>query len=201
MLQAPSGPSYVIHRLNKTYFSRFNNWLSLKIRVVFGVVALTLVLLVAVLSGCSFDRWVEVTEGNYIPIEISEIHKDTGSHLIESMNIDRKKNRVEIRFKNDSVIDESFTARPRQTWPSGCPANLGSTRMEVLDIDVDKLVIGSLIINNPILVRNCPGIPEKVFLREDGQIGGSGTACSGTETCIHFQPGSPIDSNLGGIFP
>ncbi len=123
------------------------------------------------------------------------------SYLIESMNVDRNKNTVEIHLKNGSVINESFTARPEQDWPSGCPANLGSTKMEVLGLDVDKLVIGSLINNSPVLVRNCPRSPEKVFLREDGQIGGSGTACSGTETCIHFQPGSPIDSNPSSIFP
>jgi len=166
----------------------------MRTRIIFSVVALTAVIITTIVAGCSFDKWVEVAEGDYIPIntEIRE-HDDSVISIIESMTIDRGKNTIEVRLRDGDMINTTFTPRPKKEWPSGCPANIGSTRMEVLDLEVDQIAIGHMVIENPILVRNCPQNPERIVLRGDGQIGGSGTACAENNKCIHFKPGSPTE--------
>lgn len=163
----------------------------MKVKIALSVFVLVLVIFVTIFSGCSFDRWVEVADGDYIPIAESSSHDDTATRLIERMIVNRENNAIAIILKDGSVISTYFTARPKQDWPSGCPANIGSTRMEVLDLDVDELAIGFTVIENPVLVRNCPRNPYRVALREDGEIGGGGTACAGNNRCIHFKPGTP----------
>lgn len=156
---------------------------------VFGTVTSALIIILTIFSGCSFDKYVEVTEGEYIPVNTgTAYHDDSGTRLIQSMTVDRKNETLEIRLTDDTVIQSSFISRPKKGWPSGCPANIGSTRMEVLDVEVDGLTIGDIILNNPVLVRDCPQNPERVILREDGRIGGSGMACAGNNKCFHFRP-------------
>jgi len=159
----------------------------MKSEEIFRIVALVIVSCVLILTGCSFDRWVEVNEGDYIPVDVGKAHDGLTANPVKSMTIDRENNTMKLAMEDGSIISESFTARPRQDWPSGCPANLGSTRMEVLDLDVNVLTIGQVVFGNPILVRTCPRNPEVVILREDGQIGGSGTACAGNNKCIHLK--------------
>lgn len=161
----------------------------MKTKIIFGLIALTFTIITTTLAGCSFDKSVKVAEGDYIPVNV-EIrgHDDSGINLIRSITVDRDRNTVEVRLKDGDVINVIFTARPKEEWPSGCPTNIGSTKTEVLDLDVDELAIGHIIFKSPVLVRNCPQDPERVILREDGQMGGSGTACAGNDRCIHFKP-------------
>ena len=156
--------------------------------------ALIIILTLSSFTGCSMDRWVEVSGGDYIPVDEGSIHNFPAADLITSMYVDRENNSVELILTGGSVLSASFVERPKQEWPSGCPANLGSTKMEVLDLEVNEITIGNLVINDPILVRNCPDDPERVILREDGQIGGAGTACAQNDTCIHFKPGKAVES-------
>jgi hypothetical protein len=166
----------------------------MKIKLIFGVIALTFIIITPILTGCSFDKLVEVAEGDYIPVNAeTRGHDDSGISLIESINVDRDRDTVEVRLMDGAIINVSFNARPKAEWPSGCPANLGSTKMEVLDLMVEDLAISHIILKSPVLVRNCPQDPEKVILREDGHIGGSGTACAGNDRCIHFKPGTPSE--------
>jgi hypothetical protein len=58
--------------------------------------------------------------------------------------------------------------------------------MEVLDIQSSNLSIGRMNFYNPILVRNCPPDPNTIILREDGTIGGAGSACAWPDKDIHF---------------
>lgn len=159
----------------------------MKIGIVFSVAMLVLVVVAVFTPGCSFDSWVEINEGDYLTANPGEAHEDPVSSLVKSMTIDRKNNTIRLIIEDSSVISESLITRSRQDWPSGCPANLGSTRMEVLDINVSELTIGELVFSNPVLVRNCPSEPELVLLREDGNIGGGGVACANTVKCIHFK--------------
>ena len=159
----------------------------MKIRITLTVTILSLAILVALLPGCYFDRWVEVRDGYYVPIDTESSHPSPAVYLIRNMHVDRENNNLELTLEDGSSVKQSFAARQKQSWPSACPASLGSTRMEVLDLEENKLVIGDITINNPILVRNCPDDPERVILREDGQIGGAGTACAHDEKCIHFK--------------
>lgn len=131
--------------------------------------------------GCSIDRWAEVEPGEYVVIDVHG--KFNG---IEKLLVERESNAITIKFKDGSQVVTTFVPRKKQEWPAGCPSNIGATRMEVLDIENDNLTIGEMTFNNPVLVRNCPPNPNIVIIREDGDIGGSGSACAWPDKCIHF---------------
>jgi hypothetical protein len=147
------------------------------------------VLIAVVLStplGCSTDRWIEVEPGEYTAVDI---HSESNGPIIggiETLVVERESNTITIKLEDGSQLVAIFESREKQDWPAGCPSNIGSTRMEVLDIQSSNLSIGGMTFNNPILVRNCPPDPNTVILREDGTIGGAGSACAWPDSDIHF---------------
>ena len=145
-----------------------------------------IVILAGCLTGC--DRHARIISGSYVAGAM------TGSTTIASIFIDRKNETVWLHFGDGAVVIAPYTARPRTAWPAGCPANLGSTRMEVLDLSPDDLGLADTPIGNPVLVRNCPPDPVEIVLREAGEIGGAGTACAGAETCLPFPWSSESDA-------
>jgi hypothetical protein len=104
------------------------------------------------------------------------------------MDIDREQSLVTFVLIDGSKIVAPFVPRHRAEWPAGCPTNIHSTRMEVLDLEAEALTFESLTIGDPILVRACPPEPVRVVLWEDGEIGGSGAACTSENQCIFFGP-------------
>jgi hypothetical protein len=72
--------------------------------------------------------------------------------------------------------------------------------MEVLEIAEDPLIIGATAFSHPILVRDCPPDPARLVLRQDGAIGGGGSACPHPEPCIFFGR-QPIASALASPLP
>jgi hypothetical protein len=147
--------------------------------------ALVLIILLALLAGCGVDRHVKVTAGEYIRI------RDAGTpdyaSAIETVRIDRENQIAWFVLTDGSQLIVPFTPRARAAWPAGCPTNVSSTRMEVLNLEVETLTIASTSFENPVLVRNCPPEPEEVVLRNDGEIGGGGTACNGTTECVALE--------------
>jgi hypothetical protein len=144
--------------------------------------ALPLVLILgAMLSGCGLDSWLTLEPGMYGPTTRA---MTTGA--IETLEVDRENQLATFRLVDGSRIVVSFSARDRADWPSGCPANIGSSTMEVLDIAEETLVIAGLRFDDPILVRDCPAEPEQIALRENGLVGGGGSACANTSKCLHF---------------
>ena len=118
---------------------------------------------------------------------------------IRGLGIDRDTRVAVFTLADGSEIIASFAPRDRTEWPSGCPANIGSTRMEVLDIKGESLDIGAVTFSDPILVRDCP--PDQVILRSDGAIGGAGGACAHPNGCIFFRSGAtpaPLPRSMKG---
>lgn len=147
----------------------------------------------ALLTGCSMDRWAEVEAGRYVVV------RDQGATSIavrevQGLEIDRASGRMVFTLVDGSEIATSFVSRDRVEWPAGCPANLQSTRMEVLEIAEDALSLGSTTFDQPVLVRDCPPDPVRLVLREDGEIRGSGTACPHGEMCLYFLPESSVQA-------
>ena len=154
--------------------------------------ASVLILLLALLAGCGADRHIEVSTGDYAPVRDTET-SDAGA-AIETVQVDRDNQTVWFALADGSQIIVPFTSRARAAWPAGCPTNVSSTRMEVLDLETEALTIASTIFENPVLVRNCPPEPEEIVLRSDGEIGGGGDACDGTSECIPFELSSVATS-------
>jgi hypothetical protein len=152
-------------------------------------VAIAALALVAVLlTGCSMDRWAGVEPGEYAILHDGAAPNMAAAREIQRLDIDRDEGLMVLTLVDGSQIVASFVPRDREAWPAGCPSNINSTRMEVLDIEQDPLTIGGATLNHPILVRDCPPDPARVVLREDGAIGGGGTACPHPEPCIYFAP-------------
>lgn len=149
-------------------------------------VALVIAVVLSTLLGCSADRWVEVEPGEYTVIDVhSESNGETISG-IETLAVDRESNMIAIELQDGFPIVATFVPREKEDWPAGCPSNIGSTYMEVLDIQSGNLSIEGMTFDNPILVRNCPPNPNTLVLREDGTIGGAGSACAWPDKDIHF---------------
>ena len=152
---------------------------------------LAYIFLLSVLTGCSLDRWAEVEAGEYVQTSRQGVSNQVGRRVIQRMEVDRRNHQVTFFFEDGSLIDTSFVSKEKADWPAGCPTNINMTHMEVLELEVDTLTIGSLSFETPILVRDCPRDPERVVIRSDGDIGGSGTACKYQQECIYFKrPGT-----------
>jgi len=89
---------------------------------------------------------------------------------IQRLDVDRDGSLMVLTLIDGSEIAASFVPRDRIEWPAGCPTNIHSTRMEVLDIVEDPLTIGATSLSRPILVRDCPSDPVRIVLREDGTV-------------------------------
>ncbi len=144
------------------------------------------ILAAVMLTGCSADRWSSVEPGKYAVANRAGTANVIALAEIQKLEIDRDKRLATFTLVDGSESIVSFTPRDRAVWPSGCPANINSTRMEVLDIEENLLTVGSITFSNPALVRDCPPDPIRVVLREDGAIGGSGGACTDMNKCIFF---------------
>lgn len=147
----------------------------------FRTILLLLMAPVAILCACQFDRWLSLETGLYEPVS-----RTAAAALIDSLEVDRDNRLATFNMSDGATIAVSFSARDRSDWPSGCPTNIGSSYMEVLDITVRPLVIGELSFEKPILVRDCSSDLERIALREDGLVGGGGSACSGLPICLTF---------------
>jgi len=154
--------------------------------------ASVLILLLALLAGCGADRHIEVSTGDYAPARHTET-SDAGA-AVETVRVDRENQTVWFALTDGSQVIIPFTSRGREACPAGCPGNVSSTRMEVLELETEALTIASVIFEDPVLVRNCPPGPEEIVLRSDGEIGGGGDACSGTSECVPFEPSSTSTS-------
>ena len=136
--------------------------------------------------GCSTDRWIEVEPGQYAVIDIHSESNGPTISGIDTLVVERESNTITMELEDGSQLVTTFVSREKEEWPAGCPSNIGSTRMEVLDIQSSNLSIAGMTFNNPILVRNCPPNPNAIVLREDGTIGGAGSACAWPDKDIHF---------------
>lgn len=147
-----------------------------RIRVFF----LMIVVFSSLLSGCVPDNQVPLVSGSYVPVPGGT------PGPIALIEVDQSGQEVVFYLQDGSGVAVSITARDRADWPSGCPTNINSTSMEVLDIAEGPLMLDGLTFADPILVRDCPAEPDRIALREDGPVGGGGGACLGVDNCLHF---------------
>jgi hypothetical protein len=153
-------------------------------------IAMVLIVLVgSTLCGCSTTRWARIESGEYTISHGWGEAYEVAIQAVQEMRIDRNEGVAVFTLVDGSEIVTSFVSRDRAEWPDGCPASIGSTRMEVLDIEEDTLIVASVTISNAILVRDCPPDPVRVVLREDWEFDVCCNACPGPdEKCVYFRP-------------
>ena len=149
-----------------------------------SAIILLLSFLSAVLGGCVMNRWLHLETGNYIPLRTISGANETVT--AKELVVDRDKQLATFTLVDGPPIVVAIFPRDQATWPAGCPANIGSTYMEILDIEEGSLTIGALTFEDPILVRDCPPEPMRIVLREDGLVSGGGSACAGLDKCFYF---------------
>ena len=152
----------------------------------FLTVIFAYIVLLGCLIGCSLDRWEGIEDGEYVVAPGEGLANQVGKGAIQRMEVDRQNHLVVFYLVDGSQISTSFLPRDKMDWPAGCPINIHMTHMEVLDLEAATLIIGLNTFTNPILVRDCPRNPERAVLRSDGEMGGSGTACTFMEKCVYF---------------
>lgn len=140
------------------------------------------------IGACSTTRWAEIEPGPYVFVEGRGDSAQTAGRVIQRLEIDQDARIAVLALADGSETVLPFVPRERTEWPAGCPSNIGSTRMEVLDLAMDTLTIGSTAFGRPILVRACPPNPVRLVLRQDGEIGGAGGACIWPGECIILGP-------------
>jgi hypothetical protein len=149
--------------------------------------AVVIVGLVALLAGCSLDKWIEVPAGEYtVDRQVGEASRSVGK-ILATLEIDRDESIAVFEFADGTQLETPFSARDRSAWPAGCPGNLYSVHMEVLDLEGEAIQIGALSYPDPVLVRDCPPEPLQVLLRSDGPVGGAGSGCSNVDECVYFK--------------
>ena len=144
------------------------------------VFILMIIALSSLLSGCVLDDQVALVSGSYVPVP------GAAAEPIALLEVDHGGQEVVFYLQDGSGVAVTIAARERADWPSGCPTNINSTYMEVLDIMGGPLALGELTFADPILVRDCPAEPDRIALREDGPVGGGGGACLGVDNCLLF---------------
>jgi len=158
--------------------------LAIRLAKAFGG-AIILGVLVGVLAAVQRDRWACVGAGEYTAIASTGAAHGDASQCIEKLCIDRAAATATFTLVDGSQIRTQFVSRSRSTWPRGCPSNLRSTRMEVLELQSKALIAGPRAYRHPVLIRDCPKGPPRVVLRSDGAMGG-GVACLGASSCVVF---------------
>jgi hypothetical protein len=133
-------------------------------------------LLSVLLTGCIGQPRLEVASGDYTQVRGTDGASNAAASAIRNLHIDRAASLATLTMNDGSVITLPLEARDRSQWPEGCPTNIYSHYMEVLDIAEPELTIASMTLHSPVLVRDCPGEPERIVLRADGEIGGGGGA-------------------------
>lgn len=149
--------------------------------------AIILLTLIGLAAGCS-DR-SEIEGGNYEAYEVSgHDSAEQAAILATQLNVDRDSDTATFTLDDGSQIVTSWTTRDRSDWPTGCPTNYSSTKMEILDLDEDVIMIQSLAFTSPVLVASCPGGSTDVVLTEDvGSANLGGVPCDpGTDICLWF---------------
>jgi hypothetical protein len=153
-----------------------------------GLVLNTVILFTACLmTACSLDRWIGVNTGEYVVSREGGWANRIAQREIEKVIVDRGATSLSLSYRDGTWVTVAFAALERADWPSGCPGNLYATRMEVLDLEVDQLTVGSLTLDDPVLVRDCPPEPVQVVLMQAGPIGGGGNACGYQQACVFLE--------------
>ncbi len=158
--------------------------------------AAPVLILILFLAGCVKHRWLVVEPGEYTRVRgTDEASRAVAGH-IRSLSVDREATTATITLHDGSTIPLTLAPRERSAWPEGCPTNIVIHHMEVLDVEESNLSIASRTFQEPVLVRNCPSVPREIILREEGPVGGTGSACP--DSCLVF---NQVGSFAGDIPP
>jgi|GEM_PF-1292404 len=141
-------------------------------------------ILLLLMAGCVRHRWLEVEPGEYTQVRGTDEASRAVARHIRALSVDRDAGTATINLDDGSQIPLALAPRERSEWPEGCPTNILSHHMEVLDVEESDLAIASVTFQEPVLVRNCPGEPQEIVLREAGSIGDAGSACR--DSCLVF---------------
>jgi hypothetical protein len=154
-------------------------------RVGFAVVGLLLAL---VLGGCT--QWATVQSGDYVVLFDGAFRDPPGAlntqamEVVSRVMVDRDAQTAIFRLVDGDNVQVPIQAWDQSRWPAGCPTNVASTRMEVLELNTPQLDLGEISLADPLLVHDCGG--ERLVLRAGGEFDPGQTACAWPADCIYL---------------
>jgi hypothetical protein len=152
-------------------------------RLVTPVIGIILILLA---SACTADKKLAIDPGSYTLQESPQEREGAPGPFVQGLEVDKDRELVIFYLRKGEPLQVSYTPWEKNEWPAGCPGNIYSQRMEVFDLQVEGEAGAILGLTDPVLIRDCPETPYQLVLREDGEIGGSSTACPYPDECLFF---------------
>lgn len=149
------------------------------------------------LGGCiSRDKTIRsqpiagIEPGSYQRINISGAAPEPIALNITGVEMDRGNRQAIFKLGDGDEIAVPWKNASASTWGEGCPTNSGSTRMEIVYLEGDELVLDGITFEHPVLVATCPSPPMVIVLREADGIGSHlpAVACDWSEgaKCVYF---------------
>jgi len=170
------------------------SWIALGIIILLAVIYLGFCsrshfLLQLVQNGVSSDA--KIKPGSYFRIQHRYAKPTPVAEPVIKLEIDRAQGQVVFYLQDGSTVQAALAGPEEAQWTKGCPTNISSTKMEILPLAEEKLVLGETTFENPYLVGNCPAPPTTIVLRE-GKEGLEGladaSACNWWQgaKCVYF---------------
>jgi hypothetical protein len=104
-----------------------------------------------------------------------------------SLQVDARAGTVELLDgAGEPIASTTLIRRPTADWPSDCPTNVSSTRMEVADLDLDEVDLGGLRIVAPALMAQCPDGDALTLFADDSAAQGL-SVCFESSACASYR--------------
>ncbi|MCK6503436.1 hypothetical protein L6R53_08575 [Myxococcota bacterium] len=140
------------------------------------------------LLACGGDT-VRIASGTWLLAEALQdgAQLDPASAPTGSMVVDAEDGTVELRNGDDTLLAVvDLVPRDEDEWPTDCPTNFGSTRMEVADLDLDEVDLGGLVIAAPAIQADCPtGDRLHLFAADTDRLGLA--VCAESSACAVYE--------------
>ena len=116
-----------------------------------------------------------IRTGSYWRIEHRYARPTPVAVTVIKLDIDREKDQAIFYLQDGSRVQAALAGSAEAQWSEGCPTMAGTTKMEILPLAEDRLVLGDTTFENPYLVGTCPAPPFTIVLAE-GKAGQAGVS-------------------------
>jgi len=152
----------------------------------------SLSLLVPLLLGCG-EREFAFQSGTYYgnPWQLEETDPNRAKVAGTILVVNKEEGTARLQVPGAPELVLTLAPRPASDWFRGCPTNASVGRMETMTVSPGPILVGSIRINNPLLVAECGWMSdlmsEPTLLPSSTPRGTGGSACSFDMACLTFR--------------
>jgi hypothetical protein len=152
---------------------------------------LPLVLVTVALSGCGIRDTSAVESGTYVAVDASLGDGITDEPLLDVvLEVDRDGGTATLTDTEDGTVAFDLVELDRDLWPTDCPTNFSSVRVELVLLDVDSVMLSDTTFNDPALIAGCGmdgAEPHVTLTHASDETNGARASC-GMLPCLGFEP-------------